>query len=253
MGNQTRIVATAFVFVLAIGQTVRGLQGAKDRQTAEALVEEFERAGFSRQLDVGKQLVSLHDKQILGRLEPRLSDHDRHVRAISAFVFAGLGDPRGFDVIAGILSDRSPRPEGQGIPGGRWSLDKQIRADRYYAVHVLAGLADERAVDLLLPLLADSDVNYKAAWALGEIRNARAVKPLIEALGDSDALVRTSAIQALVKLRAKESLPHIRALLNDQAMPRAGDQVPVAATAKAAILELEREPGSVAAEAQVVL
>ncbi|MCA1561525.1 MAG: HEAT repeat domain-containing protein [Acidobacteria bacterium] len=192
-------------------------------------------------MEVGRQLVSLTDTQILRRLERRLTDHDRHVRANTAFVFAGLGDPRGFDVIVGILNDLSPRPEGQGIPGGRWSLDPQIRADRYYAVHVLGGLADERAVDLLLPWLADSDVNYKVAWALGEIRNTRAVKPLIEALRNNDALVRISAIQALVKLRAKESLPHIRALLNDQAMPRAGDRVPVAATAKAAVLELEQE------------
>ncbi len=241
MCNSITIVATALVSVLA-SSPVRALQYGQDRETTEALVEEFERAGFSRQLELGKKIVSLHDKQLLARLEHGLADQDRHVRANMAFVFAGLGDSRGFEVIAGILNDRSDRPQGQGVPGGRWSVAQQIRADRYYAVHVLAGLVDERGVDLLLPLLIDPDVNYNVAWALGEIGNARAITPLIKALRDDDALVRISAIHALVKLRAKEALPQLRALLNDHAMPSAGDQISVADTAKRAITKLAKEP-----------
>jgi len=241
MRNSITIAATALVSVLA-SSPVRALQYVQDRQTIDELVEEFERAGLSRQLELGKNIVRLHDKQLLARLEDRLTDKDRHVRANMAFVFAGLSDPRGFEVIAGILNDRSDRPQGQGLPGGRWSVAQQIRADRYYAVHVLAELEDERSVDLLLPLLPDADVNYKVAWALGEIGNARAITPLIKALRDDDALVRVSAIHALVKLRAKEALPHLRALLNDHAMPSAGDQVSVADTANTAITELQKEP-----------
>ena len=59
---------------------------------------------------------------------------------------------------------------------------------------------------------------------------------------DRDALMRVSAIQALEMLEAVESLPQLRALLNDQALPRAGDRVTVGETAKAAIAKLQKEP-----------
>jgi hypothetical protein len=36
-----------------------------------------------------------------------LHPEDRHLRGNAAFIYAWLGDPRGFDVIAAILSDRS--------------------------------------------------------------------------------------------------------------------------------------------------
>lgn len=54
--------------------------------------------------------------------------------------------------------------------------------------------------------------------------------------------MRVSAIQALEKLEAVEALPQLRALLNDQALPRAGDRVTVAETAKSAIAKLQKEP-----------
>lgn len=54
--------------------------------------------------------------------------------------------------------------------------------------------------------------------------------------------MRISAIRALGKLRAEEAPPYLRALLNDHALPGAGDQVSVGVTAKLVILGLEKEP-----------
>jgi HEAT repeat protein len=139
-----------------------------------------------------------------------------------------------------MLTDRSARPEGQGGTGGRFSVAGQIRADRYYAVHLFGELKDPRAVDVLIALLDDGDINYKVAWALGEIGDARATGALIAALGNRDALVRVSAIQALVKLGATEALPKLRELLSDDAMPSAGDRMSVAETARAAIARLQK-------------
>ena len=74
----------------------------------------------------------------------RLSHQDRHLRGNAALIFAGLGDPRGLQVIADIITDRSDCPEGQGIPGvsgdGRYHVARQIAADRYYAAHLLGDL-----------------------------------------------------------------------------------------------------------------
>ena len=50
--------------------------------------------------------------------------------------------------------------------------------------------------------------------------------------------MRASAIHALLRLQATETLPRLRTLLDDRAVPSAGAQVPVAETAKAAIAKL---------------
>src|SRR5205085_12704356 len=114
-----------------------------------------------------------------------------------AFIFASLGNRGGLDAITAILSDPSDRSEGQGIPGGRWSLEGQIDADRYYAVHLLGELKDISTVSILAPLLNDSRINYKVAWALGEIGGKSAIASLLAALDNESADVRVIAIQSL--------------------------------------------------------
>ena len=47
---------------------------------------------------------------------------------------------------------------------------------------------------------SDADVRWKAAYALGEIGDERAVEPLIEALKDSNKDVRENAAEALKKI-----------------------------------------------------
>jgi HEAT repeat protein len=238
-------IVVAACAALAMG-TVAFAQ-ARHPSLAE-LLPEFETTNVSRQLEVSKQIIEVGDLSALQVLVPWLGHEDRHLRSNAALVFASLGDARGFETLRGILTDRSYRPQGQRIPGGSfkvdapaWWLPEQIRADRSYAVHVLGQLKDPRAADILLPLLDDPEINYHVAWALGEAGDRRAIRPLIAALLDRDALVRRSAIQSLEKLGATEALPAIRALLTDHALPRAGDQVSVAETAKAAIAKLQRE------------
>ena len=226
--------------VLTVVPTAPAQVDAQRQSSVESLLAEFHRPQyFWQQLEVAKRLVSAGDRRAIELVEPLVTHEDRHLRGNAAYVLAGLGEARGFDVLAAILSDRSARPIGQGIPGGSMTVGRQITADRYYAVHLLGELGSGRAVDVLLPLLADAEVNYKVAWALGKIGDPRAIRPLISALDDSDALVRVGAIQALAELRAAEALPKLQELLNDNEMPRAGARVPVAHTARAAIARLQ--------------
>jgi HEAT repeat protein len=215
----------------------------------EQLLERFKSTPvFWQQLEIAKELATRRDPRTLTALEPLLRADDRHVRANAAFVLARLGDPRGLATIEAILADRSDRPLGQGMPRApsnpaqsRWWTSRQIEEDRYYAVHMLGELRDSSSVDVLVPLLGDAGVNYHAAWALGRIGDARAIAPLIAALEDRSALMRVSAIQALEVLDAKEALPRLRELLNDRELPAAGPRVPVADTAKSAILGLSKQ------------
>ena len=152
--------------------------------SARELLDRFkEEKVFWRQFEIGQALAAANDRGAIAELEAWLTHDDRHVRGNVAFVLGRLGDPRGFETIAEILADRSPRSAGQGIPGGNWSVQAQIRADRYYAAHLLGDLKDPRGVELLIPLLNDEDVDDIVPWSLAEIGDRRAIGPLIGQTG----------------------------------------------------------------------
>ena len=212
--------------------------------SSAALVEQFKSEKvFWRQFATAKEIVGRRDTSVLTSLAGWLSHEDRHVRGNVAFVFAGLGDPRGFQAITDILTDRSDRPEGQGIAiapsDGRYRVARQIATDRYYAAHLLGDLRDGKAVPILVALLNDPEVNSIVPWALGEIGDRRAVGPLLNALDDDSPSMRVLAIYALETLKAKEALPRLTALLDDHRKSNFGAEVSVADAAKAAIAKLQ--------------
>jgi len=207
---------------------------------------------FWQQAEIGDRLVSRAKLADLAPLEPWLTHDDRHTRGNVAWVFAKLGDRRGFDTLVAILGDRSVQRVvhepvlATNVPLDEWrkspeAMTYQIRTDRYYAVHLLGTLRDPRAVPVLIPLLDEDEQGYNAAWALGEIGDARAIPPLIRALSNKDAVVRVAAIGALQKLNAREALPQITALFDDHAIPQAGEQVPVGQTARKAAHSLQAD------------
>jgi len=171
-------------------------------QTVADLVEQFQSTTvFWEQFEVAKKIVNLHDKSVLPQLEPWLRCEDMHRRGNAAFVFARLGDDRGFQVIYAVLEDRSPKRAVFEIDSaGHPSLARQIRADRYYAAHLLGVLKDVRAVPILVALLKDVDVKEVVPWSLGEIGDKSAVPPLKDALVDNSLTMRASALRALEKL-----------------------------------------------------
>ena len=172
-------------------------------ESARSLVEQFESTTIF-QFDVAKKIVALHDKGVLQLLEPWLGNEDMHRRGNAAFIFASLGDDRGFQVITAILEDRSAK---RAVFIGRPSPGLQIREDRYYAAHLLGDLKDPRAVPILVPLLKDEEVNLIVPWSLGEIGDKSAIPPLIEMLGDSRLEMRAAVLRALEKLEANECRP----------------------------------------------
>src|SRR5262245_613426 len=110
-----------------------------------ALVEQFKNEKvFWRQFEIAKEIVKRYDASVLSSLVDWLNHEDRHIRGNVAFIFGRLGDARGLQVITDILNDRSERPEGQAgqtcCNNPRYSVELQIRQDRYYAAHLLAEL-----------------------------------------------------------------------------------------------------------------
>src|SRR5207244_13384484 len=92
---------------------------------------------------MAKKIVVLHGKSVLQPLESWLGNEDMHRRGNAAFIFASLGDDRGFQVIKALLEDRSAKRAVFEIDStGRPSLGRKIREDRYYSAHILGDLKD---------------------------------------------------------------------------------------------------------------
>jgi HEAT repeat protein len=215
--------------------------GQHPSESAAQLVEQFKRETvFWKQFEVAKKIVALRDKSVLPALEPWLNNEDRCLRGNAAYIFAKLGDNRGFLVIEAILMDRWPRPTQFIRSNGSPDVRGQIHQDRYYAAHLLGDLQDPRAVPMLIPLLKDEEVNYIVPWSLGQIGDKSAIPPLIKTLDDPNPDMRVLAIYSLEQLDAKEALPKIRALLGDQETIHFDGLIPVAAAAKEAVAKLER-------------
>ena len=211
--------------------------------SVSALVDQFKNEKvFWRQFEIAKEIVKRHDANVLSSLVDWLNHEDRHIRGNVAFIFGCLGDARGLRVITDILTDRSERPEGQ---GGRtccnnpsYSVALQIAQDRYYAAHLLAELGDPKAIPVLVPFLKDPELNYKIPWVLAQIDGRGAVGILLDALDDDSPTLRVAAIQELAALDAREALPRLRLLLNDDRKAD-GSRTSVADAAKAAIANLQ--------------
>ena len=243
------IVSTALI-VLGLVAHLDHTQRAPVKSTEagalsiDALVERFKSEKvFWRQFEVARQIAERRDPAVIPALIGLLTHEDRHIRGNAAFVVGRLGDPRGFQVIAEILDDRSDRPEGQGTPGvasdGRYRVARQIASDRYYAVHLFGELRDPQAVPILVSLFKDPQVNYKVPWALAQIGDRRAIGPLLNVLDDDSPSMRVAAIEALEALNATEALPRLIALLDDHRPTNTGAQVSVADAARTAIARLK--------------
>lgn len=220
-----------------------GVMHGQQLSPAAGLLRQFEGENvFWRQFEVAKAIVVASDAGVLPRLEPWLTHEDRHARGNAAFIFARLGDSRGFDVIVAILSDRSERRAIRKISsaGTPW-IQGQIAEDRYYAAHLLGDLKDPRAIPILVPLLRDADVRDIVPWSLGRIGNRSAIAPLIGSTSDPDPNMRVLAIYALAELNAAEALPRFRELLGDEAKSSFGKLESVAEAAQGAIAKLQSE------------
>ena len=210
---------------------------------AASLIDEWKASTvFWKQDEIGQKIIAAGDRSVLPQLAPYLSHEDRHIRGNAALIFGGFGDPRGFEVITGILNDRSDRPEGQAAAVssvGVYSPILQIQADRYYAVHLLGELKDPKAIPVLIPLLNDPDLNYKVPWSLGQIGGEAAIQALIQALQNPSEDVRVVAIDALQTLHARDALPALRGMLNDHTRSHFGKLVTVSEAAQTAITAIE--------------
>lgn len=90
------------------------------------------------------------------------------------------------------------------------------RDTRLMTVRALGNLEDSGSVELLVPILAETDTDIKVATveALGKIRDQRGVVPLAGMVNDQDA--QLTAIWALGNIRHANAIPFLTGLLTSQ-------------------------------------
>ena len=106
-------------------------------------------------------------------------------------------------------------------------LDNIKTDNRYLRERVIAALGTLQVVSAIEPVsqvLADKSLKrrYIAAWALGEIGGRAGIEPLLNALGDPEALVRQYATRSLIKYNRDAVQPLIDFVAAADEIPAAG-------------------------------
>lgn len=160
-----------------------------------------------------------------------------------------IGDPRWYvvrNIVAILGSTRSPAVV-QYIERTLQHPEPRVRRE---AVRALSGIADRRAADLLIAMLADEDAQnvQLAARYLGTLGVHAAVPALDqvargEGRGNRDTGPRVEAIEALGRLRAASALPTLQGIARRRALAGGTRSREVRAAAEAAIAKIQAEGG----------
>lgn len=185
---------------------VSGKAGVHPVTTVGKLLRQFKcEPTFWKQLEIGKKIVALHDRSVLAELAPMLSPQK------------GLFRPSANDLLV-----------------------------RENVAFVFAGLRDDLGFRIIREMLEDrsnsGEIRYYAALLLGDLKGP---KPLIQMLNDKSPAMRVLGIYGLEQIdrkQARQALPKLRKLLNDNAESH-DDALPrVSTAARQAIIMLERKP-----------
>lgn len=162
--------------------------------------------------------VVWHGQWAVKPLVGALKDPRRQVRKEAVLALGQIGDEQAIKPLVEALWDRSWEIREQVADalvhfGERvvepvvWALESQREEVRWAAIKVLGQIRDPRAVKPLIKMLKDrrSIINARAIWALAQIGKP-AVDPLVTALEDEDWLVRQSAAKALRRIGDERAL-----------------------------------------------
>lgn len=119
-------------------------------------------------------------------------------------------------VMLGLLKDASPETEEVLFDAVLLDRDPDVRAS---AAKDFIVLKSPKAVDVLVRSMAEDPyeaARANAAWALGSLKDKRAVDPLRAACRDEDTFVRLRAVSALLKLKPKSAIPELIERLDDK-------------------------------------
>jgi len=168
-------------------------------------------------------LGAIKDPRSLTPLADALKDGDISIRREAAIAIGGIGDARGISPLLEALKDKDGAVRREAAWGlvriGDKAIDPLLNAlqsspdHRWELVWALGEIRDEKAVPALIEALRDrdQDVRREAAWALWFIGDERARQPLKDALGENSAIYEAEI--ALGRIEQRDTLAVLRQAL----------------------------------------
>jgi HEAT repeat protein len=220
-------------FVVRRRDIANELVAAADRRAVDPLADALIEATLSRPSEAhGGGLISgpneLYERwqedtgasslwSALNEIEPHLKTSETGRRMVSSLLAASSDADANWDGARELMVSVDPEWAGSSearaaVPSLIDLLNRRSEAS-IRAAHALGEIGDERAIEPLVAALADAGLASTAADALGEIGNERAVEPLVAALVDTNIAVPAAA--ALRNLGSKAAIdPLVRIVLS---------------------------------------
>ena len=211
-----------------------------------ALKAEFE---FSRRSAV-EVLNEICDTDSIKNLLAALEDEDWWVRSRAGDALAKIGGPRVIDAVLHLIKDEDENVRRASIEilnqvKDARTVDHLIEATkdedwwvRERAVDALAGIGSTKALPRLVEMVKKRDKAMPAVVrALGDLGDARIIKPLMTLVDDKNKEIKIEAMYALAKLSDEKRADAVRKYIKSRG--RTGDTT-VNKAATEAIEDLER-------------
>ncbi|MBP2047009.1 HEAT repeat domain-containing protein [Methanobacterium aggregans] len=201
-------------------KSARALGKIGDVSAVNALTEALKDDKWTVRGHAAHALGNMSDETAFEALVEVLYDDDWHVRKYAAIALGNIGEERAIPHLLKVLNDNDADVSWKAIVAlvniGEASVEPLIKVFKNGEWHIrgraaeaLGNLGDERAVMPLVYALNGSRkkdrnkyIRGKAAEALGKIGDERAVKPLIKAIEDKNIYVRLRAEDALERIRS---------------------------------------------------
>lgn len=170
----------------------------------------------NRIIDIIGVSGEMGNRQAVEFIIPALKDENIHVRGAAIEALGEIGDVRAIEPLVCILKDEKQQHQvrkkvAKALDKLAWKPQNDVERVWYLIAAMrwneIVNLG-ESAVEPLIVTLKDKDpaIRISAARVLGEIKDARAVEPLTQALKDETNVdVRRSIKKALKKIKAKKS------------------------------------------------
>lgn len=167
-----------------------------DARAVDALARGLRRKQPEVRFQAVASLAMILREDAVPRLADLVDDDDAEVRAHLADALGSIEAPAAIPPLERLLED----------------ADRRVRES---AAIGLARCGSDAGADELVRLLIDRDRCFEAAWALGELKVARAADPLarLAAARFKPLAVKAAAAAALVRLGDPRGEPHLAAVL----------------------------------------
>lgn len=172
-------------------------------------------------------LNRIEDETIFDRMFEFLRDEDWWVREAIAETLSKIKDQRvvpaainllqspdeglrryGIEILMGIQDGRAVQPIIKLLNDPDWWV-------RERAVEALGYLGDNKVVPILINMLNVKELLYVSAKALGDLKDPRAIQPLLRKLESSSSDIKIVILESLTKLDAHSAVEQIKTMLID--------------------------------------